>query len=51
MLDKNNGNVFETFEARLVVPSITSVKLRFTKSSMAATFFNQFCPKSIGFLP
>ena len=44
-------NIFEIFEASHVVLSISSVKLRFTKSPLAAMFFNQFCPKSIAFLP
>ena len=38
MAEKHNGNIYETFEASLVVLSIASVKLRFTK--LAAMFFN-----------
>ena len=39
MLENHNGNIFETFEASLVVLSIASVKLRFTRSPPAAMFF------------
>ena len=46
MSGKHNGNIFDTFEASLVVLSIASVKLYFTKLPLAAMFFNQFCPKS-----
>ena len=42
MLEKHNGNIFETFEARLVVLSITLVKLHFTKSPLAAMFLINF---------
>ena len=51
MSEKHNGNIFETFEASLVVLSIALVKLYFTKAPLAVTFFNQFCPISLDFLP
>ena len=52
MSQNQNGNIFETLnEARLVVLSIASIKLSFTKSPLAAMYFNQFWPISIGFLP
>ena len=40
MLEKHNGNMFEIFEALLVVLSFSSVKLHFTKSPLAAIFIN-----------
>ena len=39
MLEKHNGNIFETFKASLVLLIIASVKMRFTKSPVAAMFF------------
>ena len=45
MSKKYNGNIFETFEASLVVLSIALVKLHFTKSALAAMFFYQFLLK------
>ena len=38
--EKHNGNIFETFEASLVVLGITSVKLHFTNLPQAAMLFN-----------
>ena len=46
MLGKNTmGTFFETFEANLVVLSITLVKLHFTKLALAAMFFKSVLPK------
>ena len=42
MPEKQNGNIFGTFETSLVVLSIALVKLRFTKLSMAAMFLINF---------
>ena len=39
MLEKHNGNIFETFEASLVVLSNAFVNSRFTKSLLAASGF------------
>ena len=42
MSEKHYGNIFETFEGRLAVFSITFAKLRFAKSPLAAMFFINF---------
>ena len=51
MSEKHNEDMFETSEASLVLLSIASAKLRFTKLRLAAMFFIQYCPKSVDFLP
>ena len=40
-----NGNIFETFEAGLVLLSIASVKLCFTISPLETTFFYSILPQ------
>ena len=45
MSEKRNGNIFEAFEARLVVLSMALVKLNFTKLPLEAMFLNQFSQK------
>ena len=38
MSEKQNGNIFDTFETSLALHSILSVKLHFTKSYLVAIF-------------
>ena len=51
MSEKHNRNIFDIFEASLVVLCIRLVKLHFTKWPLAAMFLNQICPKSLGLPP
>ena len=51
MVEKHNGNIFETSESSIVVFSIALVNLiAFYKIAYGSHVFNQFCPKPIGFL-
>ena len=45
--EKHNGIIFETYEASLVVLSIASVKLHFSKSPVVAKFLINFAQKVI----
>ena len=50
MVEKHNGNIFETSESSIVVFSIALVNFAFYKIAYGSHVFNQFCPKPIGFL-
>ena len=45
MSEKHNGSIFATFDASLVVLSIASLKLCFTKLPLAAMFLKSILPK------